>query len=146
MDFFKRKQGNPEMRQVMENIAKVEQEIQEKIFRLGQIYYEENKNNKEIEPCFYDLIDLITKLDENRKSFYMNKLRLEGMTMCANCGEVIPYGSVFCNICGKKADEVQEYDKGIEKNNVKKCMFCGAELEEGAFFCEECGRKIEEEE
>ena len=70
MDILKRKPQSPEMRQVIENIASVEEEIQEKIFQLGQMYYEENKDNEEIEPDFYAQIDLITKLDENRKSFY----------------------------------------------------------------------------
>lgn len=142
MDILKRKPQSPEMRQVIENIASVEEEIQEKIFQLGQMYYEKNKDNKETEPDFYAQIDLITKLDENRKSFYMNKLRLEGKMMCANCGAVIPYGSIFCNICGKKASEKQESEGIVEGDKVKMCSSCGAKLDEDSLFCEICGNRI----
>lgn len=142
MEILKRKPQSQEMRQTIENIAKIEEEIQEKIFLLGQMYYEKNKDNKEIQPDFYEQIDLITKLDENRKSFYMNKLKLEGKMMCANCGTVIPYGSIFCNNCGKRADEKQESGSGSKKAGVRTCTVCGAELDEESLFCEQCGSKI----
>lgn len=140
MDIIRRKQQTPEMRQIVENISRVEGEIQEKIFQLGQMYYEKNKDNKEVEPDFYAQLDLITKLDENRKSFYMNKLRLEGKMMCANCGTVIPYGSIFCNICGKRADEKQE-GGDVPESGVRICTVCGAVLDEESLFCEKCGNR-----
>lgn len=142
MDILKRKPQSLEMKQAIENIAEIEAEIQEKIFLLGQMYYEKNKDNKEIEPNFYAQIDLITKLDENRKSFYMNKLRLEGKMMCANCGTIIPYGSIFCNNCGKRADEKQEGEINSKEAGVKTCTVCGAKIDEGNLFCEQCGSKI----
>lgn len=141
MDFLRKKQQTPEMRQIIENIAKVEGEIQEKIFQLGQMYYEKNKDNKEIESDFRAQLELISKLDENRKSFFMNKLRLEGKMMCANCGTVIPYGSIFCNNCGKRADEKQE-GKDMPAGATKICAVCGAELDEECLFCEKCGNRI----
>lgn len=143
MEILKRKQQSPEMRQIIENIARVEEEIQEKIFQLGQMYYQKNKDNRELEPDFYEQLDIITKLDENRKSFYMNKLRLEGKMMCANCGTVIPYGSIFCNICGKRADEKQEGEGDSEADGIRKCTSCGAKLDEDSLFCEKCGNRIE---
>lgn len=142
MDILGRKPQSAEMRQIIKNIASVEEEIQEKIFQLGQMYYEKNKDNKEIEPDFYAQLDLITKLDENRKSFYMNKLRLEGKMMCANCGTVIPYGSIFCNVCGKKANEKQESEAVGEENSIRICAICGAKLDEDSMFCEMCGNRI----
>ncbi len=146
MELFKNKQQPAEMQQIMQNIAKTEEEIQEKLYQLGVEYYERNKDNKEIEPNLYARLDVITKLNENRKSFYMNKLRLEGKMVCANCGEVIPYGSVFCNVCGKKADEKQGDGNMSKRKNVKTCSVCGAELEEGDLFCIQCGNKISKEE
>ncbi len=97
-----------EIRMTLENIARADGEIQEKIFQLGQKYYEENKNKEtgELSQPYASIIDAVKKLEENRKGFFKNKLRLEGQMMCENCGAIIPYGSVFCNQCGKKADEV----------------------------------------
>lgn len=142
MDFLKKKQQPPEMQQVLENISKVEGEIQQRIFQLGQAYYEKYKDQTSDKPDFYEQIDLITKLDQNRKSFYMNKLRLEGKMMCANCGAVIPYGSVFCNHCGKKADEKQENGAGAAQPAEKSCPVCGTKLEDGSLFCANCGNKV----
>ncbi len=146
MKLFKNKQQPAEMQQIMQNIAKTEEEIQEKLYQLGVEYYERNKDNKEIDPDLYARLDVITKLNENRKSFYMNKLRLEGKMVCANCGAVIPYGSVFCNVCGKKADEKQEGGNMSKRDNVRTCSVCGAELEKGDLFCIQCGNKISKEE
>lgn len=142
MDILRRNPQSAEMRQIIENIARVEEDIQEKIFQLGQMYYEKNKENREIESDFYAQIDLITKLDENRKSFYMNKLRLEGKMMCANCGTVIPYGSIFCGICGKRADEKIGNGSNSTKVSVRTCTVCGAELDGESLFCEKCGSKV----
>ena len=58
-----------EMDLVMENIARVDEEIQQKIFQLGQSYYEEHKAEEDPEDKYYDLINAITKLDYNMKSF-----------------------------------------------------------------------------
>ena len=41
--------------------------------------------------------------------------------MCANCGAVIPYGSIFCNICGKKASEKQKSEGIVEGDKVRIC-------------------------
>lgn len=132
-----------EMERVKENIAKAESEIQQKIFQLGQMYYEENKNNSEIDEKYFTIVDLINKLDQNRKGFYKNKLRLEGHMMCENCGSVIPYGSMYCSICGKKADEKQENVDTAESEGELKCKQCGMALEEGSRFCVSCGAKVE---
>lgn len=145
MELFKGKQPTSEAQQIMQNIARTEGEIRDRLYQLGVEYYEKNKNNKEIEPDMYAKLDIITKLNENRKSFYMNKLRLEGKMVCANCGEVIPYGSIFCSICGKKADEKQEGGDMPKRDGVRTCSVCGAEVEAGNLFCTKCGNKISAE-
>lgn len=135
-----------EMDRVMENIAQSEAEIQQRIFQLGQLYYEDNKGKGkgDIEEKYFTLIDLINKLDLNRKGFFKNKLRLEGQMLCENCGSVISYGSVYCNVCGKKADEKQE-DESVTSMDAsgKRCSACGASLEEDSLFCTSCGAKVE---
>lgn len=142
---FKTTKEPTEMERVMENIAQVEGEIQQRIFQLGQLYYEDHRNGSDAEEKYYTLIDLINKLDLNRVGFYKNKLRLEGQMMCENCGSVIPYGSMYCNICGKKADEKQETagEDSAAAQSTLKCKACGAQLEEGSLFCVSCGAKVE---
>lgn len=125
-----------EMDMVMENITRTEEELQQKIFQLGQMFFEDHKNDNNSSDRYYGLIDQLNKLEQNRKGFYKNKLRLEGKMICENCGAVIPYGSIFCASCGKKADEKQE------KTDVLKCAKCGAELEAGSQFCVSCGAKV----
>lgn len=143
MGIFKTTKEPTEMDRVMENIAQVEGEIRQKIFQLGQMYYENNKNNSEADKEYRDIVDLITKLNQNRIGFFKNKLRMEGQMMCENCGATIPYGSMYCNVCGKRADEKQNDDNLPEDTNTPRCVKCGAPLEEGSLFCTVCGAKVE---
>lgn len=132
-----------EMSMVLENITRVDGEIQQKIFQLGQVYYENNKDNQTLEGQYFALVDSVKKLEENRKGFYKNKLRLEGQMMCENCGAIISYGSVYCSVCGKKADEKSEDLGELAKLETAKCKGCGAALEKGSLFCASCGKKVE---
>ncbi len=144
MDFLNTKKEPTEMERVTENIAQVEGEIQQKVYQLGQLYYEEHKADEAADSQYYRLVDAISKLELNRMGFYKNKLRLQGQMMCENCGAVIPYGSVFCSACGKRADEKQE--GGAVPDGMtpgKSCTACGAALEEDSLFCASCGTKVE---
>ncbi len=94
-----------EIERVQQNMIQIEAEIQQKFTQLGSMFYRDNMNNDNLEESYKEVIELVKKLDENRKSFYAHKLRLEGNMMCMNCGEIIPYGSVYCSKCGKRANE-----------------------------------------
>ncbi len=106
MKFFNSTKEPTEMDRVMENIAQTENEIRGRIYQLGEMFYQANKMKErgEIDEQYFSLIDLVNKLEHNRRGYYKNKLRLEGQMMCEHCGAVIPYGSMFCNICGQRAD------------------------------------------
>ena len=73
---------------------------------MGEMFYQANKEKDqgEVDEQYYAVIDLVNKLEQNRRGYYKNKLRLEGQMMCEHCGAVIPYGSMFCNVCGQRAD------------------------------------------
>lgn len=142
MKILNTKKAPTEMDRVMENIAQVENELQQRIFQLGQMYYEDNKNSNSLEEKYFAQVDLINKLSMNRKGFYKNKLRLEGQMLCEKCGAIIPYGSMFCNICGGKLDEKQESVIPVANSNEKKCKKCGATLDEDSLFCTVCGTKV----
>lgn len=130
-----------EMDRVMESITQTESELRQKLFQLGQTYYENNKDKKEIENPYAQMVEQITKLDQNRKAFYKNKLRLDGLMICENCGKTIPYGSVYCSECGKKADEKQE--SGETADSGLKCKKCGHPIKQDSQFCASCGSPVE---
>lgn len=145
MELFDRQQASPEMKKVLEDIAQVEQDIRQRIFQLGQMCYEKMKSNPNSDPELVAMTDIINKLDQNRKSFYENKLRLEGKMMCANCGAEIPYGSIYCNACGKKANVREDGEADAPKQEIsgKTCTKCGAALEDGSRFCMNCGTPVD---
>jgi len=143
MALFDTRREPTEMDRVMENLRQAEGELQQKIYQLGQMYYEDNKNTIDTESKYYALVDLITKIDENRKGFFRNKLRLEGQMLCENCNAVIPYGSMFCNHCGKKASEKEEGAAPAAPVASNRCANCGEELEAGSMFCGACGTKVQ---
>ncbi len=93
-----------EVERVEQNMAQAEAEIQQKFTQLGSMFYKDNSDNDDLSESYKEMIETIKKLDQNRKGFYTHKLRLEGNMMCASCGEIIPYGSVYCTKCGKRAD------------------------------------------
>ena len=133
-----------EMERVEANIAQVEAEVQQRYYQLGQMYYEEHKADGDTGDQYSGIVGAIAKLELNRIGFQKNKLRLQGQMMCENCGGIIPYGSIFCNICGQKADEKQE--GGADVMNTapgKKCTVCGAVMDEDSMFCTSCGSKAE---
>lgn len=130
-----------DMDRVVKSISQAEADLRQKIFQLGQTYYENNKDKKELEDPYAGLVDQITKLDQNRKGFYKHKLRLEGLMICENCGKTIAYGSVYCSECGKRADEKQEGTDSAEAG--LKCKKCGSPLKPESLFCASCGARVE---
>lgn len=146
MGLFDRQTVSPEMKKAMADIAQAEQDIQQRIFQLGQKCYEKIKDDPKADPELYALADIINKLDQNRRSFYENKLRIEGKMMCANCGAEIPYGSVYCGLCGKRADTKEDgADAAGAPHSGRKCAKCGTALEEGTMFCTSCGTPVAQE-
>uniref|UniRef100_UPI0040567B46 zinc ribbon domain-containing protein n=1 Tax=Acetatifactor sp. TaxID=1872090 RepID=UPI0040567B46 len=130
-----------EMKQARQNLEESEGLLREKIFALGQQFYMNHKEDTESE--YAEQIQLINRLEANRRSFFQKKLQLEGLMMCENCEAIIPYGSTFCNMCGKNAS-LKEESVQAEAVNIVKCRNCGAVLEKGAAFCHSCGCKVSE--
>lgn len=107
---------------------------------MGLEYYEDHI--EDMDRKYRNMLDFIYKLDLNKEGFYKNKLRLKGQMKCENCGALIPYGSMFCSVCGKRADEKQEKTSDdVSPSPVIKCAKCGAILDENALFCMVCGEK-----
>ena len=139
-----------EIERVQANITQVEGQIQQCMLKIGQMYYRDNQNRFDIDQNYRDIIDMIIKLDENRKGFFAHKLRLEGNMACVNCGRIIPYGSVFCSECGKRADvkeqESQENYSCEINVECKVCPSCNTTYTDGdTKFCTNCGTQLGQE-
>ena len=134
-----------EMDIIMNHIARIEDEIRQKYFQLGAIYYEDNKekSRENIGEKYFEIVDALKKLNENQKNFYKNKLRLEGQMQCENCGKIIAYGSAFCTMCGEKIDDNpgNMMKKTLETVDPK-CPKCGMVIEAGSVFCTFCGERV----
>lgn len=103
-----RAQEPTEIERVEQNMAQAAAQIQQKFTQLGSMFYRDHLNDTQLNAEYREIVETIKKLDQNHKGFYAHKLRLEGNMMCANCGAVIPYGSVYCAVCGKLASEKAE--------------------------------------
>jgi len=137
-----------ELERVEANIAQVEAEMKQRMMQLGQMFYRDYQNRENVEADYKVIMDMIGKLDENRKGFYNHKLRLEGNMVCVNCGQIIPYGSVFCANCGKRADVKEDGAKDeIQTDGMpeeKVCSKCNTVFKNPeAKFCAVCGTPIE---
>lgn len=143
MEFFKSQKQPTEMERVMANLTQAENDMFQKINQLGQLYYENHKNDTDgLDEEYASLIKTIIKLDENRKGFFNYKLRLEGAMLCVNCTSAIPYGSVYCPICGKKSMEKEEGTIGEDTSIGDVCNKCGKTNPPNSAFCAECGNKL----
>ncbi|MBQ0114672.1 MAG: zinc ribbon domain-containing protein [Bacteroidales bacterium] len=49
---------------------------------------------------------------------------------CNNCGNVVPDGSTFCNICGARL------------SNEMRCPACGSVIPSNSVFCPDCGKSL----
>jgi len=138
MALFEIKKEPTEIDLANDKVKQAEQVVSQKIFELGQAYFNDNKNADDSDK-YFEYIDRIKKAEENRKEFFKAKLKLEGQALCDNCGKTVVLGSVFCNFCGAKMP--QEPVEVQPVSNV--CKNCGKTLDEGALFCGSCGTKVE---
>ncbi len=108
MALFKPKEeATPEMEQARYSLMQAENELRQQILQLGQMYYDAHK--KDTAPGeFSEMLETIKKSDANRIAYYQNYLRLQGNMMCNNCEAIIPFGSIYCNKCGKMTSEKPE--------------------------------------
>ena len=58
--------------------------------------------------AYTEKVDTIKKLEYNSKVWNNRKLKTQGLRMCENCGNTLPYDSSFCNKCGYKLQPVSE--------------------------------------
>lgn len=71
------------------------------------------------------------------------------MAFCANCGNLLKDGALFCSACGapQKTSYVNHYQyseqrQSVYVGNVRKCPSCGAELSSFMAICSQCGHEL----
>lgn len=109
MAWKKQADGNQnELRVMDDQIRRVEEDKRKITYQLGEAFYQANKDNDEVEEAYREQVDTINKLEYNRMIWLNRKLKLQGMRSCENCGNTLPFESLFCNKCGVKLEAVAE--------------------------------------
>lgn len=143
MGFFDAKQTqantvSPEVAECDRKLAELEQKRQDAIFRIGQLYVENNDAKSAEGTAYEPLVKEVQSITEESESLEKRKLALQGLRKCEACGNILVLESGFCNICGKKLDALF----APTQENPYICSKCGAPYEEGMLFCAECGNKL----
>ncbi len=132
-------------------IAREKAAIEEKKYRLGQLYWEKFAAGTPLEDdgaaiCneisasrdaiagFEAEIAAIKKENEKKEELPADSAEAQvpsGGTFCFSCGTAAAPGAAFCKKCGSAL-----------KPATRLCPGCGAELREGNAFCGECGTKV----
>ncbi len=122
MGFFEDLGKNNQESQAKKKIENTESKIQEQFKQLGTLVY---KNYKESLVGHDDYDALIATIDNSyleKKAFYDEWLKLQGLRECAYCKTKIAYESNFCNICGEKiskdAPSAKEEEEEISVEEV----------------------------
>ena len=104
----KKENASAEVKTIEVSLKQTEDMKKEMIYELGEIFFEANKDNESVDEIYKDKVDTIRKLEYNCKVWNNRKLKTQGMRMCENCGNTLPYDSSFCNKCGYKLKAVSE--------------------------------------
>lgn len=156
MDFLKRNMSKTEVqdgnsskiREAENGWMKAKKSMDDAIYELGKVYFEENKDNTESE--FTTQIETISAKTKEEYIWHQYRLSLDGQRMCDSCNSLITSDSAFCNRCGTAVMPIDfssilgTTNSMQETNNTNQgcCPKCGKTLVEGALFCEACGTKI----
>lgn len=119
-------------------ISEAERKITQLKTELGQFYYENHKNDTDVEGANYitAINALKVEIQETRDKINV----IKGVVKCEKCGAEIPSGSLFCNSCGNKV-EVPVISAAAPAGRV--CPNCNSVVAEGNAFCNNCGTKME---
>ena len=107
MDFLKRNMSKTEVqdgnsskiREAENGWMKAKKSMDDAIYELGKVYFEENKDNTESE--FTTQIETISAKTKEEYIWHQYRLSLDGQRMCDSCNSFITSDSAFCNRCGK---------------------------------------------
>lgn len=121
-------------------VLKIEEKIRRGYEQIGKKYFQENVDNLQ-DTSYQKYFDEIRDLEEEKSSLEDHNLIIQGKRRCPLCRMILPLDSRFCNMCGKKLENIEVKAESEEITAIRKCWNCNAELDEDAVFCANCGKK-----
>jgi rRNA maturation endonuclease Nob1 len=120
-------------------ISEAEKKITQIYTSLGQIYFENNKDDATVDGANFiaDIKTLKAEIQANRDK--INEIK--GIVKCDKCGADVPSTSAFCSSCGNKI--VVPVATPVATPSGRVCPNCNAIVAEGHMFCNSCGTKLE---
>lgn len=120
----------------------VAQEISALFLELGRAYYESHADDHETEfetqlTAIRDGYAKIAQCEQETEEIAAHK-------RCPSCGAQLAEGSLFCNICGTKLQEVSDSAEQ-EEQNLNLCPQCQAVIRPGDVFCTVCGADLRDD-
>lgn len=118
-------------------ISENEKKIAQLISDLGQIYYENHKEDGAAEglETIQAINALYAEITENREKIK----QIKGIVKCENCGADVALSAAFCNACGTR---VNRESTEVPDDGQRRCPSCGFIVGDSA-FCTQCGTKID---
>ena len=117
-------------------ISEKEKSISQLYTTLGQLYFEQHKEDPEALSQVASIQALLAEIAEHKVTIK----KLKGITQCPNCGGDVAADAVFCNHCGTR---VAAEPAPAPQNRV--CPSCQTENGPENKFCNHCGTKLIEE-
>ncbi len=104
-----------QIKKIDKSLEQIEAQIHENILEMGRLFYETNKENVEYDSIYQKGMNALRQLESDKKKLYSERLKLQGLMQCEQCGSIIPYGSTFCNNCGQKQENGTQQDERKEE-------------------------------
>lgn len=123
-------------------LAQQEQErkLEHLYTQLGRSFYEKIQVEESSE--FYELVQAITKLQEEIAASREQQMLLKGGVRCTSCGMLMEADAMFCPGCGAQRELPKEPEVMVEVEDGKVvCPGCSRQVERKA-FCAFCGAKL----
>jgi hypothetical protein len=138
--------------QIKKNIKQLKQRQEQYLYYLGQLAYQAGEQGKLEDTGMLDayqtLKDIQVQMAQGEASLEEIKAVKEAAQKprCAQCGEPLPKGAVFCAKCGTSqvATPPAAVAMAAPAASVpagRPCSNCGAPLDEDAIFCGNCGAR-----
>lgn len=121
-------------------ISDREKKISQLYLNIGQLYYEEHKDdsNAEHQKIIGEINVLYAEIAQNREKIK----QIKGVIKCSKCGADVPLNAVFFNTCGTKIEPAVNVS---ETNGAQRhCPVCHAVVSAEDSFCNNCGAKVDQ--
>lgn len=90
--------------------AEIRSEINKKLRFLGALTYKSQIYNIDLSEKITLTVSEINDLKDNLNLINQNIESSKNTKKCPQCGATVPKKSLFCNLCGSKIDETEDFD------------------------------------